>query len=402
MTGSHKRSDVDFQNSKKYLYGMFFLFGFSIMAWVPRFPEVKSQLSLTNGQFGTIISTSALGGITLLLVGGHIVHRFGTTIVMAVSSVGFLFGLGLIAHVTSVPIFLILNVLVGAAVAAFHISINAQVLHEQEVSGEILISRTSGAWSSGALASILLAGYLTSRVSLDLHIGTVMIVTGVGIFFLIFKIRPHELAGTSAKDNSYSLRTAFKSFEVNWLVSIGMLLGVQLEFSAGDWATIYSKENLGFSAGAATIPFIIFMCAVILGRLTFHKFLERYRVDSLIKVGGLVGGGSFIAGILLSDRLSVNHHSLSFVLVSLGFAISGFCSSFMGPMFMNVANQQSKSPGGVVIGQLGVINNGLTYIVKAIIAWTAQWLSLPIALIIPGAMLMAVMFVRKSAIKDVH
>lgn len=402
MNDSHKRSDTDSQSIRKFLYGIFFLFGFSIMGWVPRFPEVKAQMSLTNGQFGSVISVSALGGIVLLLIGGHIVHRFGTTIVMAASSVGFLLCLGLIVHVTSVPLFLILNVLIGATVSGFHIAINAQVFHEQEMSGQILVPRTAGAWSSGALAGILLAGYLTTRVSLVMHIGVSVLVAGVGIFILIFKIRPFELAGTSAKDNAYSIRTVFKSFEVNWLVSIGMLLGVQLEFSAGDWATIYSKENLGFSAGAATIPYIIFICAMILGRLTFHKFLERYPVDSLMKVGGLVGGGSFIAGVLLSDRLSVNHPSVAFVLVSSGFAISGFCSSFMGPMFMNIANQQSKSPGGVVIGQLGVINSALTFLVKAVIAWAAQWLSLPIALIIPGAMLMAVMFVRRSAVQDGH
>ena len=401
MKDSHKRSDTDSQNTKRYLYGIFFLFGFAIMGWVPRFPEVKAQLSLTNGQFGTVISVGALGGILLLLIGGHIVHRFGTTIVMAVSAVGFLLSIGTIVHVTSVPLFLILNVLIGATISGFHIAINSQVLHDQEMSGQILVPRTAGAWSSGALAGILLAGYLTSRVSLVMHIDISLLVAGVGIFILIFRIRPFELAGTTAKDNSYQLRTVFKSFEINWMVSIGNLLGVQLEFSAGDWATIYSKENLGFSAGAATIPYIIFICAMILGRLTFHKFLEKYSMTSLMKVGGLVGGGSFITGILLSDRLSVNHPSLAFVIVSMGFAISGFCSSFMGPMFMNIANQQSKSPGGVVIGQLGVVNSALTFLVKAVIAWTAQWLSLPIALIIPGAMLMAVMFVRKSAVKDV-
>lgn len=400
MKDSHKRSDTDSQSTRSYLYGIFFLFGFAIMGWVPRFPEVKAQMSLTNGQFGTVISVGALGGIVLLLIGGHIVHRFGTTIVMAASAVGFLFSIGMIVHVTSVPLFIFLNVLIGATVSGFHIAINSQVFHEQEMSGQILVPRTAGAWSSGALAGILLAGYLTTRVSLVMHIDVSLVVAGIGIFYLIFKIRPHELAGTSAKDNSYRLRTVFKSFEINWMVSIGNLLGVQLEFSAGDWATIYAKENLGFSAGVATIPYIIFICSMILGRLTFHKFLARYSMDSLMKVGGLVGGGSFIAGILLSDRLSVNHPSVAFVLVSLGFAIAGFCSSFMGPMFMNIANQQSKSPGGVVIGQLGVVNSALTFVVKAIIAWTAQWLSLPIALIIPGAMLMAVMFVRKSAVKN--
>ena len=401
MTDIPKGLVADFKDRQKYLYAIFFLFGFAIMGWVPRFPEVKANMSLTNGEFGSAISVSALGGILLLLIGGHIVHRFGTTIVMAVSSLSFLLCLGSIVHVKSVPIFILLNVLIGATVSGFHISINAQVLHEQEMSGEVLVPRTSGSWSSGALISILLAGYLTTRMSLTLHIGLVVFFSGIGIAYMIFKIRPHELAGTSAKDNSYSLRTVFKSFEVNWMISIGMLLGVQLEFSAGDWATIYSKENLGFSAGVATIPFIIFMCAMILGRLTFHRFLEKYSVDSLIKVAGLVGGGSFIIGILASDRLSVNHPTVSFIFVSLAFAIAGLSSSFMGPMFMNIANQQSKSPGGVVIGQLGVINSALSWIVKAIIAWTAQWLSLPIALIIPGAMLMAVMFVRKATVKDV-
>ena len=401
MTETDKRTDSNTHGTKKYLYGIFFLFGLASMGWVPRFPEVKANMGLTNGQFGSVISVGAIGGIVLLLIGGHIVHRFGTAIVMATSSISFLVGLGLIVHVTSVPLFLLLNVLIGAAVAGFHISINAQVLHEQELSGEVLVPRTAGAWSSGALVTILLAGYLTTRVSLALHIGILSLIAGVGIITLVLKIKPHELAGTSAKDNTYSLRTVFRSFEVNWMVSFGMLLGVQLEFSAGDWATIYSKENLGFSAGVATLPYIIFMTAMILGRLTFHKFLERYSVEVLIKIGGLIGGASFIIGIQLSDRVSVNYPRLAFIFVSLAFAISGFCSSFMGPMFMNMANQQSKSPGGVVVGQLGVINNGLTYIVKAIIAWTAQWLSLPIALIIPGLMLMAVTFVRKTDIKDV-
>lgn len=401
MTDTYKRTDPNPQSTKKYLFGIFIVFGFSTMTWVPRFPEVKRHMDLTNGQFGTVISVGAIGGIVMLLIGGHIVHRFGTTIVMTFSSLSFLFGLGVIVHLTSVPLFVLVNILIGAAVAAFHISIHAQTLHEQEISGEILLPRTAGAWSSGALVSILLSGFLTTRISLKLQMGIVVFLAAIAVLVLISKIRPHELAGSSADDDEYSLRTVFKSFEVNWMVSIGMLLGVQLEFSAGDWATIYSNENLGFSAGVATLPYVIFMTAMIIGRLTFHKFAARYPMDTLIKVGGMVGGASFIVGILISDRVSVQSPTLAFIAVSFAFAISGFGSSFMGPMFLNIANRQSNSPGGVVVGQLGVINNGLTFIMKAIIAWTAQWLSLPIALVIPGLMLMAITFVRKTAVKDV-
>ncbi|MEY3686680.1 MAG: hypothetical protein RLZZ73_538 [Actinomycetota bacterium] len=31
---------------------IFFLYGFFGMAWVPRFPELKAFLGLTNGEFG--------------------------------------------------------------------------------------------------------------------------------------------------------------------------------------------------------------------------------------------------------------------------------------------------------------------------------------------------------------
>ena len=40
---------------------LFFVFAIFIMAWVPRFPEVKANLGLSNGQFGTLISTGSFG-----------------------------------------------------------------------------------------------------------------------------------------------------------------------------------------------------------------------------------------------------------------------------------------------------------------------------------------------------
>ena len=83
------------------------------MAWVPRFPEVKANLGLSNGQFGTLISTGTLGALASLFLTGHIVHKFGTKIVILANT--FLMTLALIAIVQtkSPTIFLILNVALG-------------------------------------------------------------------------------------------------------------------------------------------------------------------------------------------------------------------------------------------------------------------------------------------------
>ena len=50
------------------LKALFFLFGIQIMSWVPRFPEVKANLQLSNGQFGSLLSLGSIGNLTLSLI----------------------------------------------------------------------------------------------------------------------------------------------------------------------------------------------------------------------------------------------------------------------------------------------------------------------------------------------
>ena len=47
------------------------------MSWVPRFPEVKANLKLTNGEFGSLVSMGAIGNLVALLTVGHLVHKYG-------------------------------------------------------------------------------------------------------------------------------------------------------------------------------------------------------------------------------------------------------------------------------------------------------------------------------------
>jgi len=387
-------------NGKTYILALFFIFGVSTMGWVGRFPELKAHLHLTNGQFGTVLSIGIIGGLISLLVVGHIVHQFGTLTVMFISSAGYLFLIGLMVHLTSVPIFILSNFLLGVAVSAFHISVNAQALHEQERLGEMLMPKVAGLWSAGALFSVLLSGILAAHTSLTWHIDILEGSSFLLMLALFQKIQPFVLQANEFPDDSASFNRIFRDFHVNWPISIGMLMGIQLEFSSGDWATIYSKEDLSFNVGVATIPYICFIFAMILGRLTISRFTGRIPLQTLVSRGGVIGGSAFILGLTLSHHFSKSAPTLAFISICLAFLIGGFGSSFMGPVFLIAANRASSSPGGVVVGQLGVVNSVLTFLVKAIIAWTAQWLSLSVALLIPGAMLIAVSLFAKVTVEQ--
>ena len=167
------------EREQKLLHTVFFLFGFSIMAWVPRFPEVKAQLGLNNGAFGSLISTGSVGAFLGLLTVGHIIHRFGAKRVTVTAIVILLASLASVVHTHSTILFLILNITFGFGITAVHVCINSQAFHFLERSGKNLITSSAGFWSFGALASAIISGFLVGHISLVAQIDVICGVSAV-------------------------------------------------------------------------------------------------------------------------------------------------------------------------------------------------------------------------------
>ena len=136
--------DVDHSQEQKFLYTLLFLFGFGIMAWVPRFPEVKANLGLDNGAFGSIMSTGSIGAFFGLLTVGHIIHRFGAFKVTLISITILFSSLVALVHVQSSFLFLVFNILFGFGITAVHVCLNSQVFHFLERSKINLVTSTAG------------------------------------------------------------------------------------------------------------------------------------------------------------------------------------------------------------------------------------------------------------------
>jgi MFS family permease len=98
---------IDVKHELNLIKGLFFLFGLLIMSWVPRFPEVKAHLQLTNGEFGSIVSMGAIGNIVALLSVGHLVHKYGALWMLHISSLLLSVSLIFLTHSTSSLVFLI-------------------------------------------------------------------------------------------------------------------------------------------------------------------------------------------------------------------------------------------------------------------------------------------------------
>jgi MFS family permease len=384
------RESIDVKYELKLMKALFFLFGLLIMSWVPRFPEVKANLKLTNGEFGSIVSMAAIGNLVALLTVGHLVHKYGARWILHIGALLLAVSLTFLTHSTSSLVFLISIIIQGGAISAFHISINSQGFFFQDRTKRQIITLLSGFWSSGALFSSMIAGFLVDRVELGTYTNILASICFVLMTLIIIRISPNLIKANINPDSQHRARDMFKGFEVDVPVSAALLLVIMLEYAISDWAAIFVKEDMKILGGIHTLPYILFTLAMIIGRLNLHNLLPRYSIDFLMARASLLSGLSIIAGIIAVSITGTSNQTLVIVILSISFTIAGLGSSFLGPSVMNAANTRSKFPSSVVIGQIGVINIALVFVMRWVIAWTAQATSLSIALCIPALMLLVV------------
>jgi MFS family permease len=389
------KKTVGVEQELNLLKALFFLFGLLIMSWVPRFPEVKANLRLTNGEFGSLVSMGAIGNLVALLTIGHLVHKYGARWILHIAAFALGISLVFLTHSTSTLLFLVFIIIQGGAISAFHISINSQGFFFQDRTKRQIITLMSGFWSSGALITSVIAGLLVDRVALGTYSSFLALICFGLMTFMIHRITPNLVKANSNPDSDHRARDMFKGFRIDKQVSAALLLVLMLEYAVSDWAAIFVKEDMKIVGGIHTLPYILFTLAMIIGRLNLHKLLPRYTIDFLVVRASLLSGLSFIAGIIGVTLVGTSNQTLVIAILSISFIIAGLGSSFLGPSVMNAANTRSKFPSSVVIGQIGVINISLIFILRWIVAWTAQATNLSIALLIPAVMLLTVPYFAK-------
>jgi len=381
------------------LQAIFFLFGLGIMCLAPRLPDIKANLDVSTTYFGFLMSTGSIGAFSAQLTMGHIVHRLGVYKVLIFSATATYITLGILIELHNPEIYLFVNVLCGFAWASYHISINAQALHRQAESGVQIIPMLHGLWSAGAVTTAFIALLISSSVSLNWHIYPLIIIVYILKLRAINRLRPVLLAGNEVTeaDEIVTFRKMISSFSIDWVVSIGFLCALMLEVAVGDWVTIMARQEFGVSKSLAVVPYFLFMGAMILGRLNYNRIKGNRSDKEMVQPFVVMGGTVFLISLALSMQLKESNVYLGFTVFCVGILLTGIGISFVGPLFFGYASARSDKPGGVAVAELGALNQVLTFIGRGVISVVAGAVSLPIAMTIPGVMLIFVAFFVAAA-----
>ena len=369
------------------------------MCLAPRLPDIKANLDVSTTYFGFLMSSGSIGALSAHLTMGHIVHRLGVYKVLIYSSTATYITLGILVELHNPEIYMIVNILCGFAWASYHIAINAQALHRQSESGTQIIPMLHGLWSAGAVTTAFIALLISSFVSLNWHIYPLIIIVYILKLRSIGRLRPILLSGNEVTeaDEVVTFRKMISTFSIDWVVSLGFLCALMLEVSVGDWATIMARQEFEVSKSLAVVPYFLFMSAMIIGRLSYNRIKGDRSDKEMVQPFVVLGGTVFLVSLGLSLQLKETNLYLGFAVFSLGFLLTGFGISFVGPLFFGYANARSDKPGGVVVAELGALNQILTFVGRGVISIVAGATTLPIAMTIPGVMLIFVAFFVAAA-----
>ena len=116
------------ERARNTLWYLFFLMGVVSMAWVPRIPEIKTELHLSDGRLGFLLLGSTCGAVIGSQLAGRLIHIFGSRILAIAGSA--ILSLGLIAMSAShhIPQLFVGLFVMGTGYVTLDISVNTQAL----------------------------------------------------------------------------------------------------------------------------------------------------------------------------------------------------------------------------------------------------------------------------------
>jgi len=191
------------------------------MSLAPRTPDLKANLNINNGTFGTLLGAASIGSIIMLLIGGQIVHRIGSKRALQIGSTGVALTFIGLVHTRSPLLFLFLNILAGAAISIYHIASSGHSLHRQDEVGLVIVPKLHGAWAVGAMSTAAIAFLISDYLSITWHITCLMIIVWISTQLSITKLT-NTFPANPAADDAYQVGSLqqFK-FKINWLLSLG-------------------------------------------------------------------------------------------------------------------------------------------------------------------------------------
>jgi MFS family permease len=316
----------------------FFLNAVFYATLVPRLPDIKADLGLSNSSLGAALAALPLGALVAGLFSAALIRRFTSARVATAGLVLLGLLLSAVAVAPNWPALAAILLLAGGLDAVIDVAQNAHGLRVQRLYRRSILNGFHGVWSIGAVSGGLLGAAAAGlRVPLGVHLGVTAVVFG-GLALVAFRAMlpgddhadRDEAAegddGRPADPQAHGRRGAALA-----LAALGVLAacGAFVEDAGASWSALYLRTELAAGAAAAGLGFVALQAAMTVGRLTGDRVVDRFGQRRVVEAGGAV----IAAGMGLALAFPSVPSTLA------GFALAGLGVATLVPAVYHAADE---------------------------------------------------------------
>lgn len=288
---------------------------------VPRLPEVKDRLDLSNSALGAALAALPLGALLAALSAATLIRRFSSARVASAGLVGLAAAIWAAAAAPSWGLFAAALLVAGALDAVVDVAQNAHGLRVQRRYGRSILNSFHGIWSIGAVTGGLLGSAAAGlRVPLPAHLGATAVLFALVALAAGRRLLPGpDDADREPVAGSAGGRPPARRGLLPAMAALGVLAacGAFVEDAGSSWSALYLRTEVDAGAATAGLGFVALSAAMTVGRLTGDRVVDRFGQRRVARGGGaLVAAGLGLALALPSLPLTLT----GFALAGLGVA----------------------------------------------------------------------------------
>jgi MFS family permease len=265
---------------------------------LPRYPQIKADLDLTNAAYGLAVASFPLGALIAGLAAGALIRRFRSSRVAVTGTIVTASGVLAAGLAPSWVALAAALFIAGAMDAITDVAQNSHGLRVQRQFGRSIINSFHAVWSVGAVIGGLMGGVAAGAdIPRGIHLGisglVFAIVSLVAYRFLLRGPEPLESADAQDARAELNAQRGLGSHRVRLALMLAALViiaiaGALVEDAGSTWATLYLSNDLGVAVSLAALGYVALVGFQFIGRLLGDGLVDRFGQRTVARAGGVI------------------------------------------------------------------------------------------------------------------
>jgi hypothetical protein len=356
--------------------------------WGASLPAFDARLDLGAARLGVILMALAVGALVAMPLAGRLADRWPGRRLLRLSAPAAALALAGPALAGSARTLTITAIGLGMLLGVLNVALTMQAVAVERAAGRPVMTAMHGTWTLGAVVgggAVAAGQWAGAGVRVLVVAGAVTLATGVAVAGRgLVEVSPSGTAQAGTPAGSASP----VPIRATLLVALGLLGAAAFvaEAAATDWAGIHTTRVLGADAATGSLAYTLFLAAMTAVRFIGDAARSRLGIGGTIRLAGCTATAGF-GLVLLAGELHTDESA------QVGCALAGWALTGAGiAVVWPVVTSTLGAAGGPArqISAVTTISYGGGLVAPALLGFVAARASLPVALLIPAALMVAI------------